>query len=75
MSGPVSDNLEESKLENVVHLKMDNFNNKIAKNTVMFSTYEPEFIFAQLIGKLQDKDITPDVHSKKWKLTFDILRD
>ena len=41
----------------------------------MFSTYEPEFIFAQLIGKLQDRDITPDVHSKKWKLTFDIFRD
>ena len=54
---------------------MDNFNNKISKNTVMFSTYEPEFIFAQLIGKLQDRDITPDVHSKKWKLTFDIFRD
>ena len=33
---------------------MDDFTNHFAKNTVLYSTYEPEFIFAQLIGKLQD---------------------
>ena len=54
---------------------MDDFNNHFVKNTIMYSTYEPEFIFAQLIGKLQDQDITPNIHSKKWKLTFDIFRE
>lgn len=73
MSG--ADDQEESKDENVVHLQLDDFKPHNTKNTVMYSTYEPEFIFAQLISKLQDKDCTPQVNDKKWKLTFDLMRD
>ena len=74
MSDNADATAEESK-ENVVHLKLANFEPVIHRNTVMYSSYEPEYIFAQLTSKLQDKDITPVMDQKKWKMTFDMMRE
>lgn len=74
MSDNADTTTEESK-ENVVHLKLANFEPVIHRNTVMYSTYEPEFIFAQLTSKLQDKDITPEMDQKKWKMKFNMMRE
>lgn len=41
----------------------------------MYSTYEPDYIFAQLISKLLDKDCNPVVNNKKWKLTYNLIRE
>jgi hypothetical protein len=67
---------EESKTENeIVCLKLDNYTPVQNKNTLMYSTYEPDYIFAQLISKLLDKDCNPTVNNKKWKLTYNLVRE
>ena len=73
MSGPVTD--EESKEGNVISIAMEKFEPVTSKNTLFFSTYEPEYVFKQVIGKLEDRDLMPVVSDKKWKLTFDKFRE
>jgi len=46
----------------------------VNKNTLFFSTYEPEYVFKQLIGKLGDKNITPEVLHNKGKLIYENKR-
>lgn len=67
MSGPVSE--EESK-EGIVSIPLEEFKPVVAKNTVFFSTYEPEHIFKQLMTHLEEKDIKAAIAENKWKITF-----
>lgn len=55
--------------------KLSNYSPVQSKNTSMYSTYEPDYIFAQLISKLKDKDFTVDVNQKKWKLTYESVAE
>jgi hypothetical protein len=73
MSGPLTD--EESKEENIINIQLAPYKFGINKNTLFFTTYEPEYVFKQLISKLEDKDLTPELSHKKWKLTYDKLRE
>ncbi len=73
MSGPLTE--EESKNPDVVHLTLAHYIKGAAKNTIFFTTYEPEYVFKQIISKLEDKDITPEVSHKKWKLTYNKIQE
>lgn len=44
--------MEEQKSENVVIVKLEDYSPIISKSTQLYSTYEPEYIFAQLQSKL-----------------------
>ena len=41
----------------------------------MFSTYDPDYIFAQLISRLQDDNINLEIDNKKWKITYDVVQE
>lgn len=47
----------------------------VSSNTCLFSTYDPEFIFSQLISKLTDRQCSPKVNEKKWKLTYESFKE
>ena len=67
--------MEEQKSDNVVIVKLEDYSPIISKSTQLYSTYEPEYIFAQLQSKLQDLDITPSLNKSKFKMTFDMVRE
>ena len=73
MSGPLTE--EESKDANVIYIPMKNYEPVTTKNTLLFSTYQPEVIFKKLIDKLEDCDVVPQVKDQKWKLTFERFRE
>jgi hypothetical protein len=52
-----------------------NYSETTNKNTKLFSLLPPEEIADQLISKLIENDIVPEIYEKKWKLTFTITRD
>ena len=41
------------------------------KNTLLFSTYDAQYIFDCLIGKLEDRDLSVQAKPDKWKLTYE----
>ena len=41
----------------------------------MFSTYDPEYIFAKLISRLQHYNINPEIDNKKWKITYYVVKE
>lgn len=65
---------EESK-EGMFDRILDDYIDTTNKNTLIFSVLSPEEIADQLISKLIDKDISPEINKKKWKLTFTKTRD
>ena len=68
MSGPKE---EESKDENFSNIELAPFNQGgVKRNTLLFSTYDPEFVFKSLIKALEDQDITPVFDYKKCKISF-----
>jgi len=73
MSGPLTE--EESKDENIMFIPMQKYEPVTNKNTLMFSTYQPEVIFKMIIDKLEDFAVVPVVKDQKWKLTFDRIRE
>lgn len=62
---------EESKDETIVLIPLKEFAPVTKKNTVLFSSYQPEVIFKKLIDKLEDCDVKPVLKDNKWKLTFE----
>jgi serine/threonine protein kinase len=65
---------EESK-DNVVMIQLEKYQSVQQTNTELYSTYEPEFIFSQIISKLQDKDIQPSLKEHKCKMTYEVYKD
>ncbi len=66
---------EETKDENIVVIPMKAYQPVTSKNTLLFSTYQPEVIFKKLIEKLEDYDVVPVLKDNKWKLTFERFRE
>jgi hypothetical protein len=63
---------EETKQEVIVDLRqMDDYEEKAFSTSVMFSEHSPAEIMDMLTSKLKDRDVTYQLHDKKWKLTFD----
>jgi len=63
---------EEVKSEdNVVYLQMDEYDPVLEKQTQFFTTYEPEQVWKTIVDKLKDKDVSPELSEKKWKLNFE----
>ncbi len=38
---------------------------------MLFSTFDAQYIFDRLIGKLEDRDLSFQVKPNKWKLTYE----
>lgn len=47
----------------------------VTNTTELYSTYEPEYIFSQMMSKLQDRDVTPTFNEKKWKITYEVYKE
>ncbi len=73
MSG--GEEAEESKDDFNGEFKLAAFENVTAKHTCLYSTYDPEYIFSQLISKLTDRQCSPKINEKKWKLTYDSFKE
>lgn len=44
-------------------------------DTVMYSTYDPEFLLKTLADKLSERDAKVNVNTAKWKLNYEEQRD
>lgn len=71
--------MEESKdqvVDAFAHLKMDTFDEAtfMSKSTAFFSSHEPAYIFSQLVSALQNMETDAKRDSKKWKMSFDIVK-
>ena len=73
MSG--TEETEESKDELNGEIQLAPFEHVTAKHTCLYSTYDPEYIFSQLISKLTDRQCPPKINEKKWKLTYESYKE
>ena len=54
---------------------MGDYESKSFSNSVIFSSLSGQEIADLIISKLSEKDIIPDLHAKKWKLTYTRTRE
>lgn len=66
---------EECKDKDVVVLAMEDYHDVLAKQTQFFTTHEPEYVWKQIVTKLNDKDIHPELSEKKFKLNFNKVKE
>lgn len=62
---------EEAEMAAVETREIEDYEEKAFCTSVMFSEHSPREIIDILISKLKEKDVTPVLHEKKWKLTFE----
>ena len=73
--GVGDDNAEETKEETVIKRAIGEYDPTNVKNQVLFTSMSEQDIIDLIILKLQDKDVTPELHPKKWKLTYTRTRE
>ena len=54
---------------------MGEYDSKILTNSLIFSSLSEHEIFELIKLKLGEKDVIPDLHQKKWKLTYTKTRE
>ena len=76
MAGEIDDEEEQIKDEPGDKLRlMEDYEEKTFLTSVVFTEKTPRTIVEKIKKQLQDFDVVPELHPKKWKLTYTRVAD